>query len=107
MGGNKKRRKIGSMLFQGMMGAGLMYDIHNLTSLVGGSLPTGSESIGSGSGEVSFGNSRDGFSCGHSESYWKEKMAEEIVENGKSSSYYLYKKRLEEAAANAAQWEAR
>lgn len=51
--------------------------------------------------EISFGNSREGFSDGHSESYWKKKAGEEYVKNGESSSYKLYVKRAGEAKANS------
>ena len=57
------------------------------------------EESGGGRSEISFGSSREGFSCGHSESYWKEKAGEELAENGKTSSYDLYLKRAGEAAA--------
>lgn len=49
--------------------------------------------------DISFGSSREGFSAGHSESYWKEKAGKELVEKGKTSSYELYMKRAGEAAA--------
>lgn len=51
--------------------------------------------------EISFGSSREGFSGGHSESYWKQKAGEEYVKNGKSTSYKLYMKRAGEAKANS------
>ena len=50
--------------------------------------------------ELSFGNSREGFSDGHSESYWAKKAGEELAKNGKTSSYHLYMKRLAEAKAD-------
>lgn len=51
--------------------------------------------------EISFGSSREGFSGGHSESYWKQKAGEEYVKNGESASYKLYIKRAGEAKANS------
>lgn len=50
---------------------------------------------------ISFGSSREGFSGGHSESYWLQKAGEEYVKNGKSESYKLYLKRAGEAKANS------
>ena len=49
--------------------------------------------------EISFGNSREGFSDGHSESYWLEKAGKEYAKNGKTASYDLYIKRAGEAHA--------
>lgn len=51
--------------------------------------------------EISFGSSKEGFSGGHSESYWKKKAGEEYVKNGESASYKLYMKRAGEAKANS------
>lgn len=51
--------------------------------------------------EISFGSSREGFSGGHSESYWKKKAGEEYVKNGESASYKHYIKRAGEAKANS------
>lgn len=51
--------------------------------------------------KISFGSSREGFSGGHSESYWKQKAGEEYVKNGESASYKLYIKRAGEAKANS------
>lgn len=48
--------------------------------------------------ELSFG-SREGYSDGHSESYWAEKAGKELAEHGKTASYDLYMKRLGEAKA--------
>ena len=54
------------------------------------------DGIGRGQ-EISFG---EGYSDGHSESYWRKKAGIEYVKNGKSTSYKLYVKRAGEAKAN-------
>lgn len=45
---------------------------------------------------ISFG---EGYSGGHSESYWREKAGIEYVKHGKSRAYYRYVKRAGEAKA--------
>lgn len=51
--------------------------------------------------QISFGSTKEGFSDGHSESYWKKKAGEEYIKNGESSSYKFYLKRAGEAKANS------
>lgn len=58
------------------------------------------EPAGGMSRELSFGRS-EGFSGGHSESYWLEKAGKEAVEHGTTTTgYKLYMKRAAEARAD-------
>lgn len=60
----------------------------------------GETASGMGKGqEISFGSSREGFSNGHSESYWREKAAKAEIE-GQTASRNLFKKYAEEARAD-------
>lgn len=60
----------------------------------------GETASGMGKGqEISFGSSREGFSGGHSESYWREKAAEADIKGDIQSRGY-YEKRVREAHAD-------
>lgn len=60
----------------------------------------GETASGMGKGQaISFGSSREGFSGGHSESYWREKAAKAEIE-GQTASRNLFKKYAEEARAD-------
>ena len=99
-----KRRRLGSSIFKGMMAAGLAFDLNNMMGWIAGQcsdVPAASGSNKQGA-DIAFGNSRDGFSRGHSSSYWKEMAAEEYAENGKSASYIYYMKCLKEALEDKA-----
>lgn len=99
-----KRRRLGSSIFKGMMAAGLAFDLNNMMGWIAGQcsdVPAASGSNKQGA-DIAFGNSRDGFSRGHSSSYWKEMAAEEYAENGKSASYNYYMKCLKEALEDKA-----
>ncbi len=94
-----KRRKLGSSIFRGMMAAGLAFDLNNIIGCIGGQCSdtlAASEYNKKGS-DIAFGNSRDGFSRGHSSSYWKDMAEEEYKEKGNTASYKYYIKCLKEA----------
>lgn len=101
---DQKRRRLGSSIFKGMMAAGLAFDINNIAGWIGDQC-SGTSAVtdcNQKRSDIAFGNTRDGFSRGHSSSYWKEMAAEEYAKNGNSASYKYYMKCLKEALENKA-----
>lgn len=96
---NLKKKQVTA--FDAICVAGGIADVARVTSLAGDMLktPTSNDSLGNVAAQVTFTGSREGFSCGHSESWWRRKIAEAIVEGNSASRRYA-EKRLEEAIAN-------
>lgn len=82
--------------FDAICVVGGIADIARAASLAGDLIETPNVLADNTAAQVTFTGSREGFSDGHSESWWKKKIAEAIAE-GNTSGRRLAEKRLEEA----------
>lgn len=82
--------------FDAICVAGGIADVARVTSLAGDLIKAPHAPSSNTSAQVAFTGSREGFSAGHSESWWKKKIAEAIAE-GNAASRRHAEKRLEEA----------
>lgn len=71
-------------------------DAARVASLAGDLIKVPDAPSGNAAAQIAFTGSREGFSAGHSESWWKKKIAEAIA-NDNMASRRLAEKRLEEA----------
>lgn len=82
--------------FDAICVVGGIADAARVASLAGDIIKAPDAPSGNTAAQISFTGSGEGYSCGHSESWWRRKIAEAIAENNSASRRYA-EKRLKEA----------